>query len=154
MWWLFFSSILLLSILFTIINFQYKYLLFLSLLFTFISLPFILLNMPSTFQFSFDCSNNSGVKEIEVRCTRTQYCPNHLLIILWYKHGGGNASAEINKGRDVEWTWNIHLHPSDFINFEVTHFCPGVKDLAICIFNKEHHTSLRISNYCPCYQWV
>ena len=39
MWWLCLSCILLLSIIFTLVHFQYKYLLLLSLLFTFMPLP-------------------------------------------------------------------------------------------------------------------
>ena len=109
--------------------------------------------MATTFQFAFDRNSNSSVQEIEVRRTRTQYCPKHLFIVFRHKHGG-NTSAEIVKRQDVEWTRDIPLHPSDFIKFGVTDTCPGIQDLAIYIFNQEHHTDLQNPGLCGCFPWV
>ena len=113
--------------------------------------------MPNTFQFLADRRyTNSSVQGIEVRRTRTQYCSNHQFIVFEHQDGD-STSAKLIERRDVEqieWNQNIVLDPSDSIRFDVTNYCPGVQDLATCIFNQEHHTDLQKPDLCYCFQWV
>lgn len=53
-------------------------------------------------------TTDPSLREIEIQCTRTEYCSNHWFIVFRY-HNGDNISAEVNNKQDAEWTRNIDL---------------------------------------------
>lgn len=55
----------------------------------------------------------------------------------------------------LEWTQrSILLDDCDFIKFDVTYNCPGVQDLAACVFDQEHYMDFQKPSLCCCLQWV
>ena len=112
--------------------------------------------MSSTFEFSLDDRNtNCSIREIEVRRTRTEYCSNHQFIVFRHQDDDTISTKVIGKRLDdLEWTQSVVLHTPDSIKFDTTYKCPGVRDLAACIFNKEHHADRQKPGLCYCFQWV
>ena len=99
--------------------------------------------MSNIFEFLADCRNsNSSVEKIEVRGTTTESCSKHQSIFYHY-FNGNYTSAKFTKAQraeKIEWTQDIVLASFDSIKFDVTNYCPGVQDLARCIFNQEHQS--------------
>ena len=141
---------------FTVVHFQYKYLLLPLHALYFHVLVLIPFKMPSTLEFSLDNRNtNSSIQEIEVQCTRMEYCSKHHFIVFRHQDNDTISTKVISKRLDdLEWTQNVVLHTPDSIKFYVTYKCPGVQDLAACVFNKEHHADCQKPGLCHCFQWV
>ena len=97
---------------------------------------------------------NFNVREIEVRSTSTLYCSNHWFIV-FRDQNGENFSAEFTKRLDglytAEWTQDIDLQPTGFIESGVTYNSPTIQDLATCIF---HLSDPQMLGFCCCRQWV
>ena len=113
--------------------------------------------MPNTFDFFADCRNtNSSVQGIEVRRTRTEYCSNHMFIVFRHQDDDTISTEVIGKRlKALEWTQrSILLDDCDFIKFDVTYNCPGVQDLAACVFDQEHYMDFQKPSLCCCLQWV
>ena len=154
-WWLFLSCTFLLS--FTIVYFQYKYLLPSSQFFTFMPFPSFS-KMSTTFQFAADRkNNNSNVREIQIQCTSTDHCSNHQSIVFRHQNDDNISTKVFGERLDaLEWTQGV-LHTPDHtpgsIKIDATNKCPGVQDLAYCIFAKEHYANIK-NPECCCSQWV
>lgn len=111
--------------------------------------------MPTTFEvLASRTAADSDLCHIEVRRTLTEYCPNHWFIVFRHKNGDYISASVVKRLDPVEWTQNSVLHPSDFIKFDITYKCPGIRDLAACIFIPEHLRDPHMSDFCCCSQWV
>ena len=95
-----------------------------------------------------------SICEIEIQRTRTEHCSKHWFIV-FRCHNGENIGAQVNKKRDAEWTWNIDLHPSNFMTkFNITNKCLRIQELATIIYISEGHSSSKIAGSCHCSEWV
>ena len=113
--------------------------------------------MPSTFEFFADCRNtNSSVQSIEVHRTRAEFCSNHIYFIFRHQNDETISTEVIGKRiKALVWTQrSIVLDDFDFIKFDATENCPGVRDLAGRVFGQEHHMDLENLGHCHCVQWV
>lgn len=113
--------------------------------------------MPTTFDILMaPRTKNVNIQYIKIRYTPTEQCTSHLTINFVHL-GGGSTSANVTLRRNdpVEWTQiqSAALFEHIFI-FPITYKCPGIQELATCVYIPESEFSGSEGEGCCCSDWV